>query len=182
MRSIIKSSKLRVLVGVLLAATGWAATPNPSKIHTAEGKKTNSYVRDGVIQGGDKAINEITIQDIRRAPNKGFERIVIDLSGTRNGEPMAIERPPYFQVAVSPDEKRLIFTIWGKPKLQFNSKRVIAALKKSPLIQSVELLPKLEDDSWTFVIGLKEGKPVEVFELTNSVRIIADIRMAARGK
>lgn len=171
-----------VLASVFGMPSVQASTPNPEKIHTADKRKKGDYIRDGIIQGGDKKITEVSIKEIRRAPNKGFERIVIDLEGSRGGEPVAIERPPYYQVAVSPEEKRIIFTIWGDPKLSFNAKKVIAALKKSPLIQSVELLPRVEKESWTFVIGLKEGKPVEVFELSNGVRIITDIRISSRGK
>jgi hypothetical protein len=38
------------------------------------------------------------------------------------------------------------------------------------------LLPRLNDDSWTFVIGLKPRQSVEVFELSKPARIILDIR------
>jgi hypothetical protein len=67
-------------------------------------------------------------------------------------------------------------SVWGRPKLHFNSKKVLAAFKRSSVIQNVVLLPRLEDDSWTFVFELKSESPVEVFELTQPVRVIMDIQ------
>ena len=148
----------------------------PEKVHTADTKKTETYIRDGLFIGGDKAIDEVWIKDIRRAANPRYERVVIDLEGNMRGEPAAIQRPPYFQVAVSPDEKRLTFTIWGKPKFSFDPKKILAAFKKSVAVQNVSLLPRLEDESWTFVLEMKGGYPIEVFELSNPVRIIVDVR------
>jgi hypothetical protein len=153
-----------------------SAEIRPERVHVAEAKKSKSYVHDGLIVGGDRQIDEVTVKDIRRAQNPGFDRIVIDLSGTHNGEPAAIQRPPYYQIAVTPDERRLIFTIWGKPKLGFNAKKVLASFKRSSVIQNVMLLPRLEDNLWTFVLELKSDSPVEVFELSNPVRVIVDIQ------
>src|SRR5689334_6769975 len=89
----------------------------PEKIFEADVKKTGVFVQDGIIRGGDQAINEVTVKDIRRANNSGFERIVIDLEGTRNGKTVAIPRPPYFQMSVTPSENRLTVSIWGSPRL-----------------------------------------------------------------
>lgn len=169
------------LAFLLVAAAAQAsAALKPEAVHTADSKKTKAYIRDGLFVGGDRAIDEVVVRDIRRAANPGFERLVIDLEGNRGGEPAAIARPPYFHVAVSPDEKRLVFTLWGRPKLAFDSEKVIRAFKRSPIVESVELLPRLDDAMWTFVVGLKDGRPVEVFELGNPVRIIVDIRTDVR--
>jgi hypothetical protein len=148
----------------------------PEKVFVADSKKTKAYIRDGLIVGGDRAIDDVVVKDIRRAKNPDFERIVIDLEGTQNGKATGIQRPPYYQFAVTPDERRLVVTIWGRPKLNFNSKKVVAAFKKSSVIQKVMLFPKLEDQSWTFVFELKSDSPVEVFELSNPVRVIVDIQ------
>jgi hypothetical protein len=154
-----------------------SAELRPDKVHVADAKKNLSYIRDGLFVGGDKAIDEVVVKDIRRAANPGgFERVVIDLEGSKNGEPAAIPRPPYYQVSVTPDEKRLVFTLWGKPKLGFDSNRVVAAFRKSSVIENVVLLPKVEDNTWTFVFELKGDSPVEVFELADPVRVIIDIK------
>lgn len=145
-------------------------------MHAAQPKKSGTYVLDGVITGGDQAVNDVVVRDIRRASNAGFERIVVDLEATRGGEPVAIQRPPYYQVSVNPDERRLVFTVWGRPKLDFDAKRVLKAFRKSQVIQKIELLPSLEPDTWSFVAELKNGSPVEVFELSNPLRVIVDIR------
>jgi hypothetical protein len=149
----------------------------PDKVFVAEGKKSKFYIKDGLITGGDRAVSEVIVKDIRRASNPdGFERIVIDLEGSRGGEPLAISRPPYYQLAVTPDERRLVFTVWGNPKLGFDSKRVLAAFKKSKIVERISLYPRVEENLWTFSLELKAGSPVEVFELSDPVRIIVDVR------
>src|SRR4051794_3916792 len=168
-----------ILAGLVFQSSSFALVDlRPDKIHTADAKKNKAYVQDGLIVGGDKAINGVVVKDIRRAANAGFERVVIDLEGSKNGESAAVPRPPFYQVAVTPDEKRLVFTIWGKPKLAFNAKKVVSSFKKSHSVQSVQLFPQLEEDSWTFSFDLRGNHPIEVFELTNPVRIIVDIREA----
>ncbi|MEK7691149.1 MAG: hypothetical protein AAB425_09025 [Bdellovibrionota bacterium] len=160
----------------LLFSVDASAVLTPTAVHPADGQKKNAFVTDGLITGGDRSITDVVIKDIRRGPNAGFERIVIELEGNLNGNPAPISRPPYYQVAVSPEERRLVVTIWGSPKLQFPPSRIHAAFKKSALVNNVELLPKIEDDLWTFVLNLREGKSVEVFELTNPARVIVDIQ------
>ncbi len=172
------SLKIFLLTGCFLFIShplAWGEL-RPEKVYIAESKKTKTYIKEGLIVGGDRAINDVIVKDIRRAKNEGFERIVIDLEGTKNGEPAAVQRPPYYQFAVTPDERRLVVTFWGNPKLNFNAKKVLAEFKRSPVIQSVTLLPKLESQSWTFVFELKSDTPVEVFELSNPVRVIVDIQ------
>lgn len=167
---------------LFLSLLSWAlptqasAGLKPDNVHVADAKKTLQYLTDGMVVGGDRAIDDVVIRDIRRAPNSGFERIVIDLEGTRSGERAAIPRPPYYQVSVSSDEQRLVFTVWGHPKLGFEAPKVHAAFKKSQMVSGLELFPRLNEDSWTFAMGLKPGKSVEVFELSSPVRIIVDIR------
>lgn len=149
---------------------------NPDQIYLTETKKKNFYINEGLFVGGDRAINDVVIQDIRTGQNAGFERVVIDISGSKNGHPAVIERPPYYQVAYNRDEKKVIFSVWGNPKLNFEPEKVMRSLKKSKLIKQVELLPKVEPELWTFAIHLEKGNAVEVFELSTPVRIIVDLR------
>lgn len=175
----VQRTVLALTLAALLAPAAHAEIRR-DRVHVADSKKNKFYVKDGMIVGGDKAIEQVVVTDIRRSKNPEFERFVIDLEGNLNGDPAAVKRPPYYQIAVTPDEKRLVFSIWGKPRLAFDSRRVVAALKKSPAIQSVQLLPRLEEDSWSFVFELKAGYPVEAFELSNPTRVIMDIRTARK--
>jgi hypothetical protein len=159
-----------------------SAALRPDKVHTADGKKTEAYVADGLVVGGDRAVNQVAIKDIRRAANQNFDRIVIDFEASRNGEALAIPRAPYFQVAVNPEENRVIISFWGKPKLAFDARRVVTAFKKSPMIESVDLLPKVDEDTWTFALNLKSRTPVEVFELGQPARVILDVKAGKRSK
>ena len=170
-------SRLKLtLIGFAVASM---AAVNAQHVFQASSKKTEHYLADGVVVGGDSAIQSVKIKDLRRAANPaGFERIVMDLDASRaDGEPTALERPPYYQVSINPEERRLIYTIWGKPQLDLQATKVIAAFKKSPIVQSVEFLPIVHPDQWTFVLNLKSGRPVEVFDLTQPARIITDIRL-----
>jgi hypothetical protein len=170
-----------MLLPLLLAFTTAGATSaqadiRPEKVYVAENRKTQTYIKDGLISGGDSAIQDVVIKDIRRAKNPLFERIVIDLEGNQNGEPAAIPRPPYYQIAVTPDEHRMLVTIWGHPKLAFDAKKVSSLFKSSATVSAIEMLPKIEPDSWTFALQIKPGESVEVFELSDPVRIIVDTR------
>jgi hypothetical protein len=132
-------------------------------------------LRDGLIIGGDRSIDQVLIKDIRFSVQSGFERIVIDLEGTLHGERAAIPRPPYFQVEVNSSQKRIGVSIWGRPELRFDAHKVSKLFKKSTLLKSVSLLPKIEEDIWTFGLPTKTEANVEVFELSEPVRIIIDI-------
>ncbi len=145
------------------------------EIHVADSKKTKSQIKTGLVIGGDRAINHVLVKDIRFSSQPGFERIVIDLEGNQNGESAAIPRPPYYQVEVSPDQSRIGVSIWGQPKLAFDPKKVAAVFKKSVLLKPITLLPRIEDDVWTFGVPLKTESTIEVFELSQPVRIIVDI-------
>ena len=90
---------------------------------------------------------------------------------------MLFRSPPYYQVSINPEEKRLVYTIWGSPELHFQASRVLAEFKKSSLIESVEFLPGVHKDRWSFVMNLKSGTPVEIFDLAQPARIITDIRI-----
>ena len=152
------------------------ASLKPDRVYVAEDRKTNHYIPDGLITGGDRTIDSVVVKHVRRAANAGFERWVIDLEGTRHGETVSIPRPPYYQIAMNADEKRLMVTVYGSPKLAFDSKQVLAQLKRSPLVSSVDLLPKLEDQSWTFAVSFKKVRPIEVFELGSPTRVIIDLK------
>jgi hypothetical protein len=168
--------KAMIAIAVLSSSTLASADLRPDRVFTASERKNGHYIRDGLVVGGDRAINEVVVKDIRRAANAGFERIVVDLQGNHNGETAAIDRPPYYQVSITPDEKRLVFSVFGKPTLALDSKKILAAFKKSKVVQRIALLPPIDPNVWTFVAELKTEHPVEVFELANPVRIIVDIQ------
>lgn len=174
------SQKLTYRIGIVSILAAMNIGPSyaliaPAKIHFSEAKKNRSYVSDGLILGGDRTVDEVSVKDIRHASNVGFERIVIDLDSSRGAE-KKVQRPPYYQVSINPEEKRLVFTLWGKAKLDFDPKKVISSFKQSSMIQNIMLLPTLEEDSWTFAISMKSTSPVEVFELTHPVRLILDFQ------
>lgn len=154
------------MLGSLFGSTAGAALePNP--VREALPKKTENYLKEGVISGGDQEVRAGVVKNIRRAINGNFERIVIDLDA---------EKASYFQAAIEPEQRRILVTLFGSPKLGFNAKKVTEDFKKSPLISHVELFPKIEDDAWTFALHLRAAIPVEVFELTSPTRIILDLK------
>ncbi|MBI3534720.1 MAG: hypothetical protein HY072_04460 [Deltaproteobacteria bacterium] len=170
---------MRALITVLifLQMPSLFAAINPEKVYQVETKKSEVYVHEGLFVGGDRAVQDVVVKDIRCAMNAGFERLVLDLEKNTQDDNKQLERPPYFQVSMLPLKKQLVFTLWGKPKLAFSAPKVIAAFKKSKWVNNLELYPYLEENKWTFVVNLKTGKKlIEVFELSNPMRIIVDIR------
>ncbi len=155
---------------ISFAASRASAALEPSQVRAALPKKTESYLRDGVITGGDREIHSGIVKDVRRATNGGFERIVIDLDA---------EKAPYYQAAIDPTSRRILVTIFGSPKLAINAKKIVDQFRASPLVARVEFFPLVEEDSWTFALYLKAAVPVEVFELTAPTRIIFDLKAGA---
>ncbi len=158
-------------LGFIWLGHSWASL-EPSRIFQAQGKKIEKYISDGLIVGGEPTVLAAEVQDIRRSANDKYERIVIDLIDSRSSG-----LTPYYQVSVNPEEKRLIYTVWAKPQSAFQISKVKTAMKKSRAVESVELLPMVEADRWSFVLNLKLDGPVEVFDLSNPGRIITDIRL-----
>ena len=110
----------------LVGVSAWAAVQpaiDPQQVQVANPRKTSAYLKQGLVVGGDRDIDDVIVLDIRYARQKRFERLVLDLEGNRLGDPAAIDRPPYYQVAISPELKRIMVTVWGKPKLAFASKK-----------------------------------------------------------
>ena len=73
-----------------------------------------------------------------------------------------------------PENKRIAVTIWGKPKLAFDFKKIERRFKKSNVIEKVELLPLLENDRWTFVLHLKGDYPIEIPERIKRSKLILE--------
>jgi hypothetical protein len=155
----------------ILSISSAVAALEPNRIHEALSKKTENYLGEGLVMGGDREVQGGIIKDLRRATNAGFERIVLDLDA---------EKTPYYQAAVEPSEKRIVVTIFGNPKIAFDAKKVVEQFRKSPLVQKVELFPKVEEDTWIFALHLKAAVPVEVFELSSPSRIILDLKAAPK--
>lgn len=151
---------------VLFISTAGAAL-EPSQVREALPKKTASYLKEGIISGGDREVHHGIVKDVRRATNGGFERIVIDLDA---------EKAPYYQAAIDPVQRRILVTVFGSPKLAINAKKIVEQFRKSPVVRRVEFFPLVEEDSWTFALYLRAAVPVEVFELTAPTRIIFDLK------
>jgi hypothetical protein len=169
------------ILGLLsVSQTAWAEIPK-EKVYLAGSIKNNAYIKEGLFTGGDRSTDQVEILNIRRSSNQNFERIVIDLKKLGDPKFPQLQHPPYYQAALHPSKARLDMTLWGNPRLSFNPKKVLAAFnkksaKKNSAIVAINLLPKLEDDTWTFYLDLQSGSLVEVFELTQPVRIIVDIK------
>ena len=156
------------LLMLFISTAGAALEPN--QVREALPKKTESYLKEGLISGGDREVSAGIVKDVRRATNGNFERIVVDLDS---------ERAPYYQAAIDPSQRRILVTIFGSPKLAIDAKKVLEQFRKSALVARVEIFPVVEDDSWTFALYLRAAVPVEVFELTAPTRIIFDLKAGA---
>lgn len=166
-----KTSKTILSILLVLSASTAVAALEPSRVREALGKKTENYLSEGVVTGGDREIHGGIVKDLRRAQNTGFERIVLDLES---------EKPPYYQAAIDRSEKRIVVTIFGNPHIGLNAKKITEAFKKSSLVQKVEFFPKVEEDTFIFALHLRAAVPVEVFELSAPSRVILDLKAAPK--
>lgn len=174
-----------VLLGFFCSASlSYAAIGkfSPDLVRTAEPRKSSAYLKHGLFVGGDRDITDVVVSGIRHSKGTDYERVVIDLVGNKQGDPVAIQRPPYYQIAVNPELRRLVVTLWGKMKLEFDPLKTSSIGQKSNVLKGLSLFPLLEQDRWSFEIKMKSEAPVEVFELSDPVRIIVDVRNAVAAK
>ncbi len=139
--------------------------------------KKDFYLEDGSVTGGDRMSSDFSISNIRIANNPaGFDRVVVDLSGNQLGEKKPLERPPFYLVEMDPTNKRVLVTLYGKPKLDFSTSQTIQSAKKSKSISMVEFTPLVNADRWSWAIHTRNQAKAEIFELTNPARIIIDLK------
>lgn len=168
--------KLILVLGLVqgsMAATGLLQS---ARIHIADNEKRGGYLSEGLILGGDPAIDRVQFQSIRFSSNPRYERVVLDFSGSESAEATAIKRPSYFQVELTPEVHRVVVTVFGQVRLLFDPEKTIEEFKKSKLVQRVVFLPALEKDRYTFALELKKEVPVEIFELSGPARLILDLK------
>ena len=152
----------------------------PNMIQNALLSKTNAYRDNGLFVGGDSGTEGVVVREIRHGRPKEYEALVIELWQNLSGELTPLNLPPYFHVALIPEEQKIQIAIWGHPTLQYNAKETLRQLKKSTLIEDIDLLPKVENELWTFSLRLKKAVWAEVFELSNPARIT--LHLKAKGK
>lgn len=139
--------------------------------------KKDFYISEGAITGGDRTSDDFTVTNVRIAQNpSGFDRIVIDLAGNEHGNKTKLDRPPFFLVEADQKNKRVLVTVYGKPKLDFSAVGAIQAARKTKSIGGIEFIPLTEKDRWTWSINTKTVAKAEVFELTEPARIIIDLK------
>ncbi len=155
-----------MLLFLLMMSTSQAAIAK-TPMYRAEPKKTQVYVREGVIEGGEGGAIGGYVSNIRRSKNPGYERVVLDVDGATI---------PAFHAALEPDQKRIVFTLNGKTKPSFSPENIKKAFTKSALVRSIDLYPKIDEESWSFTLRMKDGYPIEIFYLTSPNRIVIDIK------
>jgi hypothetical protein len=139
--------------------------------------KKDYYLEEGSVTGGDRLSSDFSISNIRVAANPaGYDRVVIDLSGGRRGEKSVLERPPFYLIEMDQTNKRVLVTLYGKPKLDFSTTQTIQSAKKSKIISTMEFAPLVNQDRWNWAIHTRNLAKAEVFELTNPARIIIDLK------
>ncbi len=159
---------------VLIISYAFAAL-QPEKIFEAPQFKRNIYYQEGMVVGGDGSIKNIIVHGMRYSKNQNYERLVIDLQENIHGDPSPLIQVPYYQLALLPDYHRLTLTLWGNPQLLFAKDKVLASIKTSPTLESIELLPVLDDKTWTFILHTKKAASAEIFSL--SARLIIDLKL-----
>ena len=150
----------------LLVFPADAATPKVG-VYRAEPKKTQVYIREGVVEGGEPTIQGAFVSNIRRSKNADFERVVVDIDS---------KAVPAFHISVEPGAHRILVTVMGNAKTSFDATKIVSSFRKSALIERVDLFPKLDDGFWTFSLQLRREVPVEAFTLSGPSRIVLDLK------
>lgn len=161
--------KKRILSGLMLVLfiSSAGAALESGQVREALPKKTEFYLKQGLISGGDREVRSGIVRDVRRATNGEFERVVVDIDS---------EKAPYYQAAIDSAQRRIVVTVFGSPKLAINAKKIVEQFRKSALVARVEFFPIVDEDAWTFALYLRAAVPVEVFELSAPTRIIFDLK------
>ena len=146
------------------------ANASPAPVIAANKTKQNAYLNDVTVYGGNANAPLMSVNSIRRAKNKGFERIVVDLNS-----PDSQNELPYFQVALASDQNKIILGIRGIQGNRLKQNVLNQRFARSAIIASSYLVPVNEDGLFSLELDLRKQASVETFYLTNPPRIILDI-------
>jgi hypothetical protein len=131
--------------------------------------KRNVYLQEGAVSGGDRLSSDVKVSNVRIASNPaGYDRVVVDFS--------KLDRPPFFLVENDPGNRRVMVTLYGKVKADFSSQSAIQAARKTRTLSSIDFLPQVESDRYSFALKSKNPVKSEVFELTGPARLIIDLK------
>ena len=144
------------------------------EVMTASKGKHNVYVMDATIRGGDSNRGPGSLSNIRWARKYGFERIVIDISGSETNWRKKL--PPYFQVGLNPNKGLINLSIHNIARFGVNSTKVAKIFSDSGLIKAAYLAPPSIDQMANLEFRVSTPVDVEAFYLTGPPRIILDIR------
>ncbi len=131
--------------------------------------KKDLYITEGAISGGDRTSSNYKISAIRLAQNPaGYDRIVLDFD--------QLKRPPFFMVENLGVAKKLVVTVYGRPKLDFSTQSSMQAAKKTRTVSAIEFIPLVDIDRFQFSLSTKSPIKSEAFELSDPARIIIDLK------
>lgn len=166
----------KLLIGLLAYEISFAAV-SPIR---AEFKKTNRYMKAGVLVGGESN-RDLVLSDVRRtfSAKQSLERIIFEMESLKG----KVERVGYFHLAFEPDLNRIVIDLTGVAASKHSLDELTRKLEKSPFVSKASITLDPEDRSATVEIKLKgSGYNVEAFELkkpNESGRMVLDI--AKRG-
>jgi hypothetical protein len=161
-----------ILVGIFGGLTALAAP------HRALDKKINSYVKEGLVVGG-QAGTAYSLLRVRRdlSEKLGMERIILDL-GDAEGRPLR-GIVSYFQASVEKSPPRLVLDLAQLSRSGVNESTLRKIFSTSPYVRRVELTADPEDHSASLTFAFKQPMAVEVFSMpsrTKASRIVIDIK------
>ena len=166
--------KSALTVVLCLSTLSAHAEFSPNQVIAAGKVKRNVYVNDSIITGGDALANPVNLSTVRWAANKGFERIVIDLTG--EGSAWETKVPPYFQVSVNSNQQKLGVSIHGVSARQLDREKLSQSFRRSSIISQSYLAPAMEGDLAALEFHTKGPVDAEAFYLVSPPRIVIDVR------
>jgi len=169
----------KILLVFLFASAGIAAVP----IHRAGTEKTENYVSDGVIVGGQHQ-DGLALRTVRESFTKqsSVERVVLDVSSS--GGKTNPTRPGFFHLAIQTTPLRIVIDLEDTNTSMISAQDLTRVFKHSHYFQKPVLITSQEDKTVTLELTLKQPLKFEVFELGSSdkpARIVIDAAPIKKG-
>lgn len=141
-------------------------------------KKTNEYMEEGVITGGE-AIRGSILMDLQRiySAKSKMDRVVIDIGAMSPGE--SLREMGYFHVSVEKKPARIVIDLPHVKALGKSLEDFHKAFYTSPFIDKYRLIANPVDSSMQILLELRRPVSVEVFQVLTSgknPRLVLDLK------
>ncbi len=173
--------RLLIFFGAV-ATVAWSVSSSAAiERRFALNSKTNHYITDGFVTGGDSSSNSTSfaILNVRRifAARHKIERILVAM-GDDKGHPL-LSKMSYFHVSINPHVPRIEIDLDQTVASNVNQEKLKKIFLSSHYVKSAKIDFDPTDLSMTIRLDLKKPVQLEVFNLkpkNRASRIVLDLK------